>query len=73
VNGLSLAAALGEEEGGGVRAQAVAAREAQRALAALSGPERSAVLRAVAAALLASTAEVGAGACFFLFLFFCLD
>ncbi len=58
VNGLALAAALGEEEGGGIRAQAVAAREAQRSLAALTGEERSAVLRAVARALLANVAEV---------------
>lgn len=38
----------------------MAAREAQRALASLTGPERSEVLRAVAAALLANVGEVSA-------------
>lgn len=61
LNGQALAAALGEEQGGGVRAQATAAKEAQRALAALTGQERSAVLREVAKALLAHSAEVRKG------------
>lgn len=58
LNGQALAVALGEEQGGGVRVQATAAKEAQRALAALTGQERSAVLREVAKALLANSAEV---------------
>lgn len=47
------------EDESGARAQAVAAKEAQRALAGLSGEERSTILRAVAAGLIEHQAEVG--------------
>ena len=49
---------LALEADGGVRGQAVAAREAQRALASLTGLERSTILHAVAAGLLENMEEI---------------
>jgi len=58
-NGLGLLEGLlAAEADGGVRGQAVAAREAQRALASLTGAERSTLLHAVAAELLENTEEI---------------
>lgn len=56
-NGL-LEGLLAAEADGGVRGQAVAAREGQRSLASLTGAERSAILRAVAAGLLENTQDI---------------
>jgi delta-1-pyrroline-5-carboxylate synthetase len=49
---------LALEAEGGIRGQALATKEAQRALASLTGNERSQILLAVADALLANTAEI---------------